>query len=163
MDVLVKPARATLVIGYDGSPLALAAVIWAVSHAAPGESLVVATAVPPPPSQIDDGLQQLLRGDHARAAAENLAELGDVPQLRGCSWTSEVVEGGGPADALVETAVRHGAAAIVVGSHGYGPVSSILGSVSQRLLRISPVPVVVVPLSSLPKTEWHPEEAAFAV
>jgi nucleotide-binding universal stress UspA family protein len=53
---------------------------------------------------------------------------------------------GGAAHAIVDIAAEAGADVIVVGSRGHTPLAGLLiGSVPQRLLHISPVPVLVVP------------------
>ena len=58
----------------------------------------------------------------------------------GAAWA---LEAGHPADRLVATASKAGAAMIVVGSTG--PHSSRLGSISADVSRRAPCPVVVVP------------------
>lgn len=50
------------------------------------------------------------------------------------------------AKTILEEATKHEASMIIVGSHGYGAVHQLLlGSVSEAVLRKSPVPVLVVP------------------
>ena len=47
---------------------------------------------------------------------------------------------------LLDEATKHEASMIIVGSHGHGPMHQLLlGSVSEGVLRKSPVPVLVVP------------------
>ena len=58
-------------------------------------------------------------------------------------WEARIVHGR-PAAALLDVAHEAGAAGIVVGSHGYGSISSLLGSVSQELVRTADVPVTVI-------------------
>lgn len=55
---------------------------------------------------------------------------------------------GGPAHAIADVAEEHGADLIVLGTRGHAPVSGLLlGSVAQRLLHITPCPVLTVPPS----------------
>jgi nucleotide-binding universal stress UspA family protein len=62
---------------------------------------------------------------------------------------SERFEQGGVASRLSEIAREEGAALIVVGSRGRGPLASaLLGSVSQALSRESPCPVMIIPDSA---------------
>lgn len=65
-------------------------------------------------------------------------ELGDA------NWQARLAAGH-PAQAILGVAHEVGADHVVVGSHGYGPVSALLGSVSDELLRISDLPVMVIP------------------
>ncbi len=51
-----------------------------------------------------------------------------------------------PAHAIAQRAAEHDVELIVVGTRGHGPVAGLLlGSVTQRLLHISPCPVLAVP------------------
>jgi len=53
---------------------------------------------------------------------------------------------GGAAHAIAAAATTHGGDAIVVGTRGQTPIAGLLvGSVTQRLLHISPCPVIAVP------------------
>jgi nucleotide-binding universal stress UspA family protein len=61
-----------------------------------------------------------------------------------------VVLVGRPANMIVQLAEDRQADAIVLGTHGYGPVKHlVLGSVAERVLRRSTCPVVTVPHKSL--------------
>lgn len=52
---------------------------------------------------------------------------------------------GTPAEAIMQYAAEQGADWIVIGAHGQGSVSTLLlGSVVDKLLHLSPVPVLVV-------------------
>jgi nucleotide-binding universal stress UspA family protein len=54
---------------------------------------------------------------------------------------------GGPAEAIVAYTIRHAIDLVVVGTHGRtGPTRALLGSVAERVVRTSPVPVVTVPV-----------------
>ncbi len=77
-------------------------------------------------------------GRHVLEAALRTAEAAGV------SFTSEVASGD-PARMLIEIAERHGCDLVVMGAHGHGPVrSALMGSVSLELVRLSPVPVMLV-------------------
>jgi nucleotide-binding universal stress UspA family protein len=58
-----------------------------------------------------------------------------------------VVLYGAPAQEIVEYAKKLPAHLIVVGTHGYFPISEMLiGSTARKITQISPVPVLVVPM-----------------
>jgi nucleotide-binding universal stress UspA family protein len=55
------------------------------------------------------------------------------------------IASGDPARVIVDTALRSGCAAIVMGARGLGVVrGALLGSVSQQVLQHSPLPVTIV-------------------
>lgn len=62
----------------------------------------------------------------------------------GVSYTVAIGRGD-PARVLIEIAEREGCDLVVMGAHGHGAVrSALMGSVSQELVRLSPVPVMLV-------------------
>lgn len=53
---------------------------------------------------------------------------------------------GDPVSALIEEASKPGYQVLVVGTHGRGGVTKLLlGSVTEKLIRLSPIPVLTVP------------------
>lgn len=120
-------ARRPIVVGYDGSPPARAAVTFAVEHARGAPILLVhATA------NSDDGVLDdvLLEGND---------ELADA------RWEALSVDGD-PAEAILAVARETEAAQIVIGTRARGTLaSSLLGSVSHRVLEHADRPVTVVP------------------
>jgi nucleotide-binding universal stress UspA family protein len=128
MNETLIPAGA-VVVGIDGSPEATRAVAWAGRLARDEHrSLVVLHAVS------DAGAGHDLVHEEAERARNHAPGVEVV----------EVVTTVDPREALLEAA-RRGAAAIVVGSRGRGPLRSLLlGSVSATVARYSAAPVVVV-------------------
>lgn len=139
------PEGRTVVVGYDGSRAARDAVEHAVQLAGAGRVVIVHAHDPAAPHQTARWRELLDEGAQGRAdaildalAREDHTELGGrAPEVR--------VETGHPAEAILRVADEVAADAIVVGSHGYGPVSSLLGSVSQAVLHGSGRPVTVIP------------------
>ncbi len=132
-----------IVLGYDGSPNAQAALAEAASLAvALGASVVVAFgyevwAAGGETADHKAAVQAI--GDRAAADA-----LGRLAAAGVHAETAVVAER--PADALVRVAEERGARMIVVGTHGEGPIrGALLGSVAYKLLHQSTVPVLVVP------------------
>ena len=90
----------------------------------------------------------------AAAAAQAGAETGDDFQMQLNGAVAElpqdlrahpVFERGDPAEKLLESA-EMGVDLLVLGSRGFGPVMRLLiGSVSSRVIREAPCPVLVVP------------------
>ena len=77
--------------------------------------------------------------DHLLNEAESLA-LGSGLKLLACQRAS-----GDPAECIVELAREIKADQIVMGTHGRGPLGSLfLGSVSQRVVQASPLPVLLI-------------------
>jgi len=121
-----------IVVGYDGSATAKAAVDYAAREAGRRGRVLVVHAY-----------GALEEEDHARALIDGLA-LEDDPLLE-TEWQADLV-GGPPVDALLKAARKCGARQIVVGSHGRSLFArAALGSVSHELLQRSDVPVVVIP------------------
>ncbi|HEU5148902.1 MAG TPA: universal stress protein [Iamia sp.] len=138
------PGSGDLVVGFDGSPGAEAALRWAVVDArATGAAVRVVhgwaarvgepDGIPPDGTVVGD-----LTAAVERAVADALAGLDALPRI-----TVQVVPRAA-APALVAGA--EGAGALVVGTRGHGGfVGLLLGSVSQACLHHAPGPVVIVP------------------
>lgn len=135
-----------LVIGYDGSDGARAALAEAARLAAGlGVEVVVAFGfgVAPSGGETADH-RRLLEERGRRLADEALARLRDL----GATGSIAVVDER-PAESLVRIANERDAQMIVVGTRGEGPISGVLlGSVPYKLVHRSHVPVLVVPAES---------------
>jgi len=134
-----------VVVGFDGSEVAHAAVAAAREQAGNGGKVIVVHAYGLPPdflgwAEYDHLLTK--RQSHARAALDELVR--DHADTLGANHEIELI-GGPPAQALLDVARARHADAIVVGSRGLGRVKGAVGSVSQRLLQLADVPVLVIP------------------
>jgi nucleotide-binding universal stress UspA family protein len=77
-------------------------------------------------------------GHHSLEAAEDLLRAADIP------FEKELLSGE-PAPTILEAGERYDCDAVVLGARGRGlALSAVLGSVSQRVLHGSPVPVTIV-------------------
>jgi nucleotide-binding universal stress UspA family protein len=133
-----------IVLGYDGSDGAKAALAKAIdlsSRLGAGLVIFYGFEVSPIGGEVAD-LQAALREMGEQAAGEAAAkarEAGLEPRV--------VVAAGDPAAMLAALASESGAAMIAVGTRGERPIAGvILGSVAQKLLHVSTVPVLVVPV-----------------
>jgi nucleotide-binding universal stress UspA family protein len=71
-------------------------------------------------------------------------QVAEVMAGRHVDWRLDVTSGD-PGTELIKAAIKHGASAIVVGGRHHGVVGGlVLGSVAQKLVRKSPVSVLVV-------------------
>jgi len=133
----------TLVLGYDGSDCAKAALQAAVDTAqAFGDSIVVAFGAGVYPIGEDSDHKRLLRKMGTDLAAEALSAIREA----GVTECDAAVVDARPADALLKVAADRGARMIVLGTHGEHPLAgAVLGSVPHKLLHLSTLPVLVVP------------------
>jgi nucleotide-binding universal stress UspA family protein len=80
----------------------------------------------------------------ASEAAEHIAGFASPPDIDPARVTRTVVRGCAHRE-IVEFAGTKGADLIVMGTHGYGPLRRLLlGSVTERVLRTAPCPVMAV-------------------
>jgi len=141
---------ATVLVGTDGSPSALAAVDRAASLAAAEQALLivvcVATPVPAGVSCAEFGeprLDQQVPG--ADAAVQALGSAAERADLAGVSKVTAVLSEGDPAQALLGVARDRGADCIVVGNRGINSLSGrLLGSVPADVAYRSPCDVLIV-------------------
>jgi nucleotide-binding universal stress UspA family protein len=138
----VVPLR-TVVVPLDPSALAQRALARALQALGPADlHLHLLRVLEPPP-----GSEHLSAEEMARLAPPIERELETIAQpLRdeGYQITTEV-RTGRPADEIGQAAREQGAQLIAIathGEHGVNPV--LLGSVAERLLKTSPVPVLLV-------------------
>ena len=136
----------TIVVGYDGSECAKAALATAITLAKPlGDRIVVVYAAEPPGRLIGEEWKE------HRAALE---EIGKPLVLEAAALAAEagveadpVVVIERPAAALIDRAEREDARLIVVGTTSERPLTGvILGSVPHKLVHRSTRPVLIVPI-----------------
>ena len=142
----------TVLLCTDGSDLALEALRRGLAVVAPGERIVVATAVPlvHPVDVLGTGMAggvvsaaEAQRTDEAsrRAGQEVLDETCRQLELSGAET---VVLDGDPGPALCELASSLAVDVMVIGTRGRGGLRrAVLGSVSDHVVRNAPCPVVV--------------------
>ncbi len=134
----------TILLAYDGSQHAQKAAQIAGEEArVHGATLVVLYAYDPVPEWLGEPLfEEALarRVTAAQAVVEEAKDrVGEVPALE-----VEVLEGP-PASAILRVAEARGVDLIVMGTRGLGGVAgTLLGSQSQKVVALAPVPVLLV-------------------
>ncbi|HEX2104778.1 MAG TPA: universal stress protein [Solirubrobacteraceae bacterium] len=154
MHVATSPSRGpntterhrTIVVGYDGSSEAQAALAAAARRAGKGGTVVAVYAAEPASKWLDTPhyfRAVEIRRERAASVFDALrsVEPADV------TVEAELVDGPVP-EALAEVAKLRDADEITVGSRRLGWLGGALSSVSRRVLRIADRPVVVVPRMS---------------
>ncbi len=140
----------TVLVAYDGSDPAQAAVEYAIKEHADKE-IVLLRVVEIASGMTDAGLNLIqerfrekpekLRKEAREKVAEEISDLFEDADLE---YETAVVFGD-PAQAIVEYAETNDIDQIVIGNHGRSGVSRILlGSVGEKVVRRAPMPVTVV-------------------
>ncbi|MET0997186.1 MAG: universal stress protein, partial [Marmoricola sp.] len=138
----------TIVVGIDGSPSADRALQWAVEQAvAERRALTLAHTIDPQNQAFNDEASIYSREVRAAVDAEGREVLrrahAVVTRTAPTLEVHEVFDRTDPRDVLLE--LSEGAAMVVVGSRGRGPVRRLLlGSVSVAVVRHAKCPVVVL-------------------
>jgi nucleotide-binding universal stress UspA family protein len=143
----------------DGSELASRALPFVTDLARPGATEVIVLHVNPLLVGRAGGYSVLLDEDDVRAGlaaeVERLREQGYRARL------DVITTSGSIPDAIADVARHARAELIVVGTHGYGFVrSTLMGSVTKRLLHLSPCAVLAVPVTHLPECAAEQAEPA---
>jgi nucleotide-binding universal stress UspA family protein len=142
----------TLLVPHDYSPCADRALAMAADLARLHQARIVllhVTHLPPgltADAQISDSNGNMIRVDTYSAAAAQRELEGRAAPLRQSGLTVDVVNAmGNVADEIVEMAGVEKADLIVMGTHGRtGLAHVLLGSMTEKVLRQAPVPVLTV-------------------
>ena len=138
------PSGRTVVVGYDGSQPARAALEYAARRAGSDGEVVAVYAYRPTPDWLGAPQYQRALDASQTSGREVLASLEDEQPESGVRLTTSLLEGP-PARAIVAAADARDADEIVVGSRGFGRLRGVLGSVSHAVLHEADRPVVVIP------------------
>jgi len=147
-----NPRTPCIVVGYDGSPSAHAALALAIDNVAHGKLFVVHAYEAPGDFWGTEHYQELLdlalrRG---RAVLDGVVE--DDPRLATIDYETELIAGR-PAEVLARVADARGADSIIIGTRGFGRVRAVLGSVAHELLHEAACPVTVIPEAALKRAD----------
>lgn len=131
----------------DGSNFTKKALAFLVNHEAllAGGELVVLNVQPPLPPQVKGFVGASVVADyHSDEAAKVLAPIEDFLRRHELKFRTTWVIGQAGHE-IVEASKREGAQMIVMGTHGYGLLGrTVMGSIAQRVLVDSEVPVLLV-------------------
>ncbi len=140
-----------VLIGTDGSPLALQAAQRAMSLLCRPDHVTLLTVLTEVPGDDAGGIEGSVYSPEEQERewrAENSeaeAELDRTAALIDATRVDKLVEVGDVAATICATAEKLGVDAIVVGSHARGTLGRLLlGSVSEHVVRHAPCPVLVV-------------------
>jgi nucleotide-binding universal stress UspA family protein len=134
-----------IVVGYDGSPCAKAALRFAADIASHYNVGLCVAFCAEPPAMRAGGAAADQRRQIETLGEEVLGEVDGLIGMTGVPIERQIVEAR-PADGLIELADERDAPVIVVGTKGHGLFkSAILGSTPHKLLHWTARPVLVVP------------------
>jgi nucleotide-binding universal stress UspA family protein len=133
-----------IVVGYDGSDRARAALDVVRNTAAPGAEVTVVYAHRIPPELRSYEFFQDLLEEVERGAREIVGTARAALEGSGLEVRCEAREGGA-AEVIADIARREHADMIVMASRGLGRVRAAIGSTVLELLQDAPCPVLVVP------------------
>jgi nucleotide-binding universal stress UspA family protein len=141
-----------IVVGYDDSPSARAALRLAVDRVGDGKLYVVHGYSAPADYwgrvQYDAILHAAL--EHGESVLEHAAEA--EPRLASVDHETELVSGH-PAEVIANVAETRGADEIIVGTRGFGRLRGAFGSVAHALLHEAKCPVTIIPDAALAPRE----------
>lgn len=132
----------TVVVGYDGSPPAEAALERAAFDAGADGCVVAVHAYTPAPDWLGAPDYDRVLAAHQEHGRRLLDALSGRDMA--VEFETSLLEGA-PARALIAAAEARDADEVVVGSRGFSPLRGALGSVSHALLHEADRPVVVIP------------------
>lgn len=133
-----------IVVGFDGSELARAALAAARDIAAPGATITVVDAYWIPPEVKHYEFFEDLVGTFKQGAEELLGSAHHAFEGTDLNVRYLALDGSAP-QVLADVARERGADLIVVGSRGLGRMRAMIGSAVLGLLHDAPCPVLVVP------------------
>ena len=149
----------TIVVGYDGSPAALAAVETSIDRAGHDGHLVIVHAYQMPADYTGASYYTAMVEDASQYATDVLDELErDCERLVTIDHERDLAVGPAAA-AIIRAAETHDAAEIIIGSRGVGRMRALLGSVAHDVIHRADCPVTVIPERM---AERHPAEPAAA-
>ena len=97
------------------------------------------------PASVEGGRYPLTLEQRTKSASKYLGRLKDARALQGIGATVAVTARMDAGDAIAEWAAAHQADLVALMSHGFGRrARAVFGSVAERLLEASPVPVLIV-------------------
>ena len=155
--------KRTIVVGYDGSAPAFAAVKHAIDRAGPDGRLILVHAYLVPADYIGATYYNVMLEDAAQHATNVLDALErDCEALADVEHVRDICVGPAAA-AIVRAADVYEADEIVIGSRGVGRVRALLGSVAHDVLHRANCPVTVLPESMVEPRTIRSAAAASAV
>ena len=93
---------------------------------------------------LDPSVRATIERYARNAATKNVARIGRLARKAGVSFELGVGKADHPADGIIETARKRHCDAIFLASHGSGSIATLLlGSVTQKVLARSKIPVLV--------------------
>jgi nucleotide-binding universal stress UspA family protein len=159
---MTPPTEArTIVVGYDGSPAARAALARAAERAGEDGRVYLVHAYHAPADWLGHpNYQRLLDAelDRARGLVERVTDESGA-DLHGVSLEVEIV-GDHPALAIASVASAREADEIIVGTRGFGRGRALLGSVAHELIHLAECPVTVIPERAVEHMAEHAKALA---
>ena len=141
-----------IVVGYDGSPSARAALALGIDSVRDGKLFVVHAYEAPGDFWGSEHYQELLdlALERGRAVLDGLVDA--EPRLTTIDYETELIAGR-PAEVVAGVADARDADSIIIGTRGFGRVQAVLGSVPHELLHEAACPVTVIPEAALRRAD----------
>jgi nucleotide-binding universal stress UspA family protein len=153
----------TIVVGFDGSPSAHAAVEHAIDRVGPDGRLVVVHAYQVPNDHVGASYYNEMLADASTYATGVLDRLEQDCERLGTVEYERDIAVGSAATAIIQAADSHRPDEIVIGSRGVGRIRALLGSVAHDVLHRAQCPVTVIPERMVERQTRTPVAAASAV
>ena len=139
------PKRPLVVVGYDASAAAHAAVLRGIERVGTTGRLIVVHSHGLPADYIGAPFYQEMLDQSADRAQTVMRDLeASIPQLSRIDYEPEIMPGD-PADAISRIAEHRGADEIILGTRGVGRMRAVLGSVAHEVMHRARCPVTVIP------------------
>ena len=150
-----------IVVGYDGSAAARAALARAADRAGTNGQLYIVHAYSLPMDLLGMPDYQRLLDLQLNRAEELMGrlEVESGADLGGTSWETEII-GAAPAKAIADVAGARDADEIIVGTRGHGRARALLGSVAHEVIHLAACPVTVIPERAVARLEARTTSAA---